>query len=106
MTNMKRENTADSYSFRGQNRHSPTTDEWLFINKTGKIKMQGFNEFEHGKVSAVIDSGFIVRGSLHIIDMAEQALADVEGCNDIRGSLRYCRTMLQLLLPDEALADE
>jgi hypothetical protein len=59
-------------------------------------------ELEHGSISAVIDSEFIVTGSLHIIDMAVQSLADVEGCNDIRGSLQHCRAMIQLLLPSEA----
>jgi hypothetical protein len=63
-------------------------------------------ELEHGSISVVIESEFIVKGSLHIIDMAVQSLADVEGCNDIRGSLRHCRAMLQLLLPDEAFSGD
>jgi hypothetical protein len=56
---------------------------------------------EHGIISAGIDSEIMLNGCLSIIDMAVQALADVEDCNDVRGSLYHCRIMLQLLMPDD-----
>ena len=56
---------------------------------------------EHGIINAGLDSEIMLNGCLSIIDMAVHALADVEDCNDVRGSLYHCRIMLQLLMPDD-----
>jgi len=87
------------------NRRSPTAGERSFTNKTGEIRMQGVKEFENAVFMATVPE-YIVTGVLQMIDMTDKDLPEFEGSEQVRFSLRYCRTMLQLLLPDEAFSDE
>ena len=77
----------------------------VFYN-TNKGKNMKHKEVEHVMIDASINSEIMVEGCLHILDMAVQALADLEDVNYIRGSLYHCRLLLQLLLPDDEERDE